>query len=266
MASGILSVGYSEAVSGATKHYHDGHQLLYVVKGKAVVSVGGIQERISDGTLLLFNRFEEHSIIVESEEYKRYSLRISSDAGVGGKRELLFAVLVNRFPGFCHAVKAGSSSATVEALFRRLTQEFRSDAPFREEMLDALLRELLVTVCRMMPQSPLLRSNESVRLISHVQQRFETRYADDYTLAELAEEHHMSVSYLSHLFKEVTGVSVMEYLTACRMQAAKGYLATTDLSVGEIVSVCGFSDDSNFSRSFKARTGQTPSEFRKSYR
>jgi len=86
------------------------------------------------------------------------------------------------------------------------------------------------------------------------------------SLGELAEECHMSISYLSHLFKETTGMSVMEYLNACRMLAAKKYLATTDLPIGEIVTMCGFSDDSNFSRNFKQKTGMTPSEFRRNYR
>ncbi len=265
MSSGIISATYSEAPSGKSKHYHDGHQLLYVVKGEAEVSVNGKCERVGDGTLLLFNKFEEHSIVVNSAEYKRYSVRISSDAGVGGKRELLFAVLVNRFPDFCHAIPTGAHASALEGLFRRLTREYRSDIPFREEMLDALLRELLVTVCRLMPYSPLPDKGETVKLISRIQQRFETAYREEFSLARLAEEYHMSASYLSHLFKDVTGVSVMEYLAACRMQTAKKYLATTELSIGEIVSACGFSDDSNFSRSFKVRTGQTPTEFRKNY-
>ncbi|MBQ9784703.1 MAG: AraC family transcriptional regulator [Clostridia bacterium] len=265
MSSGIISATYSEALSGKSKHYHDGHQLLYIVRGEADVSVNGKCEHVGDGTLLLFNKFEEHSITVKSEEYKRYSVRISSDAGVGGKRELLFAVLVNRFPGFCHAIPTGAHASFLEGLFRRLTREFRSDIPFRDEMLDALLRELLITVCRLMPHSPLPEKGENVNLISRIQQRFESAYREDFSLALLADEYHMSVSYLSHLFKSVTGVSVMEYLMACRMQAAKKYLATTDMSIGEIVSACGFSDDSNFSRTFKMRTGQTPTEFRKNY-
>lgn len=265
MSSGILSATYSETLAGKARHYHDGHQLLYVVKGEAEVTVGGKSETVGDGTLLLFNQFEEHSISVKSDEYKRYSMRISSDAGVGGKRELLFSVLVNRFPGFHNVIRVGANAPQLESAFRRLTREYHSDIPFREEMMDALLRELLVSVCRLMPRSPMTEKKETVRLISRIQQRFEIEYSEAFSLSSLAEEYHMSMSYLSHLFKEVTGVSVMEYLLACRMQAAKRYLATTDMSIGEIVSACGFSDDSNFSRSFKARVGQTPSEFRKSY-
>ena len=58
----------------------------------------------------------------------------------------------------------------------------------------------------------------------------------------------------------------MGYLQSCRMVAAKKYLAGTSKSIGEIVEICGFSDSSNFSRSFKEQVGCTPSEFRKKYR
>lgn len=260
----VISATYSETLSNKANHYHDGHQLLYVVKGEADVQVNGEVEHIVDGTLLLFSKFEEHSISVKSKEYKRFSIRVLSDVSVGGGHELLFAVLVNRFPGFCHAIQTGRHASTVEWLFRRLTREYQlNNAPFREEMLDALLHELLITVCRLMPQYPLSEKSESVQLVLQIQQRFEREYRGDFSLAHLADEYHMSVSYLSHLFKKVAGVSVMEYLAACRMQAAKKYLATTDMPIGEIVSVCGFSDDSNFSRSFKTRTGLTPKEFRK---
>ena len=74
----------------------------------------------------------------------------------------------------------------------------------------------------------------------------------------------MSASHLSHIFKSVAGVSTMAYLKACRIAAAKRYLAQTELPVGEIVERCGFSDSSNFSRTFREQTGMSPSEFRRS--
>ena len=50
------------------------------------------------------------------------------------------------------------------------------------------------------------------------------------------------------------------------MAKAKQMLAETDSSIGAIVEKCGFSDDSNFSRSFKKLTGLSPSGFRKKYK
>jgi AraC-like DNA-binding protein len=58
----------------------------------------------------------------------------------------------------------------------------------------------------------------------------------------------------------------MEYLQSCRMANAKRMLAQTDYSVGEIVEKCGFSDNSNFSRTFKSLNGMSPTDFRKKYK
>ncbi|MBQ7335647.1 MAG: helix-turn-helix transcriptional regulator [Clostridia bacterium] len=266
MHSGILSVSYSESPIGKSNHYHEGHQMLYIVEGEVTVRVDQACETVGNGTLLLFSRFKEHSLTVNSKVYKRYSLRVSPEFGNMRDNELLFAALVNRAPGFCDVIRDKENEDNTELLFRRITEEYAGNAPFREEMLDALLRELLVSVCRRMPKQLLPEQSERARVIYRIQQRFETDYRENFSLKNLAEEYHMSTSYLSHLFKEITGSSVMEYLLACRMLAAKKYLATTELSVGEIVSACGFSDDSNFSRSFRDQNGITPTEFRKRYR
>ena len=266
MYSGVLSATYSESRSGKSNHYHDGHQLLYIVKGSVDVTVGGATECAEEGTLLLFSRFEEHSISVRGEEYKRYSLRIAPDVVNARDKELLFGLLVNRGQGFRRAIRVGDRADVIEHCFRRLTAEYRDRLLMHEEMLDALLRELLLEVCRMMPQAIVADNANSVRVVYQLQQRFENDYSHPFSLSDLAHEHHMSVSYLSHLFKETTGMSVMDYLFACRLLAAKRYLATSDMPIGEIVAACGFCDDSNFSRSFKQKTGMTPSEFRRTYR
>ena len=266
MYSGVLSAKYSEQMIGKSNHYHDGHQLLYIVKGSIDVTVDGKRESVSDGTLLLFSRFEEHSITVKGDVYKRYSLRISPDFVNAHDNEMLFGLLVNRAPGFCRALSLCENKAVTEGCFQRLIAEYQGKSLFREEMLDALLRELLIEICRQMPQQMLSEKSANARLVYRLQQRFENNYRENVSLGRLAAEFHMSISHLSHLFKETTGMSVMEYLNGCRMLAAKKYLATTDLSVGEIVTMCGFSDDSNFSRNFKQKTGMTPSEFRRNYR
>jgi AraC-like DNA-binding protein len=83
-----------------------------------------------------------------------------------------------------------------------------------------------------------------------------------FSLASLSEEYGMSVSHLSHLFKRITGNSVMGYLLSCRLAGAKKYLAETPMEIGHIVEKCGFTDASNFSRTFRRQTGLTPSQFR----
>ena len=103
----------------------------------------------------------------------------------------------------------------------------------------------------------------SYELVSAVQRKLESDYAEDLSLQSLSDSFGFSVSYLCHTFKKITGTPVMDYLQSCRLAAAKRYLLESALSVSEIVARCGFTDHSNFSRSFKAQLGCTPSQFRR---
>jgi transcriptional regulator GlxA family with amidase domain len=82
------------------------------------------------------------------------------------------------------------------------------------------------------------------------------------SLGEMAESVNLSPPYFCYLFKTITGVPPAKYLKTLRMQHAATLLTTTFLSVKEIVSRVGFSDDSHFVRDFKRIYGLTPSEYR----
>ena len=198
-----------------------------------------------------------------SAEYKRYTLRISSD--VFGDDPLLSSVLVNRATGFSHTVKAGAYQRELESLLERMTEEYTQKPPLYEEMLKLDLNRFLILLYRHAPSLFLSQGNRNTAMIKEIQQRFEEHYEEPVTLAELAGNYHISASHLSHVFKKVTGYSPMDYLQACRLSAAKRALTEGSENVKEIVYRCGFGDESNFSRTFKERTGMTPSEFRRRY-
>ena len=58
----ILSAKYSEDVKGYLSHYHNAHELLYILSGKIAVNICGEEREAGAGSLLIFSRFEEHSV------------------------------------------------------------------------------------------------------------------------------------------------------------------------------------------------------------
>ena len=74
----------------------------------------------------------------------------------------------------------------------------------------------------------------------------------------------MSPSYFSTLFKKLNGLTLWEYVQMRRIELAADQLLSTDKNVSEIALACGYNSISNFNRSFKAMTGQTPVAYRKS--
>lgn len=260
----IISANYSELPVGLTSHFHDCHQIIYVVEGTISAFVNEVDYTVSAGSLLILSRFEQHSIRVLSPSYKRYRLLIANESSsVLHDNYLLSSVLTNRGEGFSHVIDTGAYSLTFEHLLRSMADEYAGQSPMYSDMLDLTLRQLLITLHRLQPEIFLAENNHSSAIIKEIQARFESNFPEPFSLAGLAADYHISQSYLAHLFKKITGYAPMEYLQACRLSAAKRHLATTELPIKEIIARCGFSDESNFSRMFKEKNGVTPSEFRK---
>ena len=108
-----------------------------------------------------------------------------------------------------------------------------------------------------------LRHEVYSRQVHLCQDYIERNLQQPLTVEILAEELHLSPSYLSVLFKKETGVAVSEYIRRKRIDTAKTLLQYTEFSCLEIAEYLCFSSDSHFSRVFQAYTGMTPTAFRK---
>lgn len=86
------------------------------------------------------------------------------------------------------------------------------------------------------------------------------------TLEELGETFNISHYYLSHLFKTETGLSPMKYIVHRKIGEAQNLLMNTDMLIGQICEVTGFSDSCHFSSMFKKYIGVTPTQYRQHFR
>lgn len=85
------------------------------------------------------------------------------------------------------------------------------------------------------------------------------------TLKELAETAELSESYLSKLFKKELGVTISQYITQKRVEAAENLLKYSDYSCTEISNYLCFSSESYFIQVFKSYTKMTPKEYRNKF-
>ncbi len=88
-------------------------------------------------------------------------------------------------------------------------------------------------------------------------------YTQDIPTEKLAEMEHLSCAHFRRLFKEKTGMTPTQYITAMRLKYAEQMLLETDLSIKEIAKSVGFSDQLYFSKVFSHYFGSSPSDFRK---
>lgn len=81
-------------------------------------------------------------------------------------------------------------------------------------------------------------------------------------LAGLARSVNLSTSRLRHLFRAEHGMTVSQFQRAMRLDVGRELLATTFLSVKEIMNSVGFSDPSFFSHEFRKANGMSPTGYR----
>lgn len=85
------------------------------------------------------------------------------------------------------------------------------------------------------------------------------------TVQHIAEALSVSTKYLSNLLKQLTGQTTQQLIHEKLIDKAKEKLSTTELSVSEIAYELGFEHSQSFNKLFKAKTNQSPREFRASF-
>lgn len=73
----------------------------------------------------------------------------------------------------------------------------------------------------------------------------------------------ISVHYLCHLFKSVTGITITEYRNELRLTKSKALLMSTDDTVSDIAMKVGFGSPAYFAEVFMKSENISPTEYRK---
>lgn len=85
------------------------------------------------------------------------------------------------------------------------------------------------------------------------------------SLTLLANLVYFNSSYLSRIFKKFTGVNLVSYITAKRVEKAKELLTGSNKKIHLIAAQLGFDSQSYFNQTFRKSTGLSPAEYRQQF-
>ena len=113
------------------------------------------------------------------------------------------------------------------------------------------------------PENKLQNVNQlDIKFIQEIQE-FAINYKQDENMETLAKKMLMSRTQLHRKIKQLTNMSITQYINHIKIQKAKNLLQKTDLTISEIAYEVGYEDPKYFSKIFKNEAGKTPSSFRK---
>jgi len=132
-------------------------------------------------------------------------------------------------------------------------------------MANAYIEQIILMTCRAFLDPPSKkylpnlsnRENAAYSVIRYIDQNALTITNIKAVAAELG----YSYTYLSHMFRKKTGVTLQEYIAFRRMEWAKQMLSEQGMSIVQVSETLRYETPQSFARAFRRIIGQSPSEF-----
>ena len=232
---------------------HNMPELTYVDQGSLHSVADGQDLLLKQGDMVLYTPGQWHMQYADIGVAPRY-ITISFDA-----EGLDYRLLGNRL------LKAPQKAAE---LLQAMLREQEEQEQHAEDMILALLTQLLVLIYRCDATEIPLRSNQSLNhenaIIRKAQQYISDNVRKRLSVPMVAQNADISPSYLTTLFQKHLQISPGEYIRRIKLQESKQMIREGNLNFTQISQTLHYSTIHHFSRQFKEKFGVTPSEYAKS--
>ncbi|MFD0717080.1 AraC family transcriptional regulator [Paenibacillus sp. GCM10027626] len=253
---------HSSNNDGCVPHSHEFIELVYISSGKGIQVTNGKSMFVSAGDLLLLSTPDEHSLHPMSGETEPFRWVNCI---------FLPEFIDFDFSGFSPENKyVGTEGAEFPAIFKAMIAEYDRKELGYLEVMRGYVRIVLIKLSRLLRQSgeeQMYRSRKMFQCVkSAVAFIHRNYYASELSLRTVTAHLSVSSSYLCKAFKEAKGVSVGQYIAACRIEQSCRLLTDTSESIQNIAHACGMRDAKFYHALFKRLQGMTPGEYRGKYR
>jgi AraC-like DNA-binding protein len=230
-------------------HYDFEEGVLVFTAPQQVVSVSGKVAEDEDGWMLFF-----HPDLIRS-------------TGLGEK--------ISQYTFFSYEIHEAlhlseAEKATITQCIQNIKEEYEQRIDDHSQSVIVSNIELLLNYCsRYYARQFNTRTTANKDLLTRFEQALQRHFDSGAliktgipTVQALAEEVFLSADYLSDLLKKETGRSAKDHINDFVVEKAKYLLLNSQDTISGIAYELGFNYPHYFSRLFKAKTGQTPQEFR----
>ena len=138
---------------------------------------------------------------------------------------------------------------------------FRFDQQVQKYDTYLVLKKMLNVIFAVFDEEGSYQIGSEQRVLNYIDRNIK----DGISLDQAAEYANMSSYYFSRVFKKITGVNFITYVTDSKIAVAQEMLVDTDLPVLSIAYELSYNEANYFSKAFKRKVGMTPTEYREAH-
>lgn len=262
--------------SMANRHLHDNIEILYMLEGERYFFIEQNIYYVKKGMAVMINHNQLHrgSIVDDSTQYHRFVLYVDT-AMLNKYFSLPHIPAVQNFGEKYWGVAEFTQEDWQQSLniLETIKKEMNRNTSDGNALSLLLVMQLMTLFARnrknfdgSFPQERMPNKKNipaTHQLVHEIALYLQNHSHETCLLDDIASRFYISRSYLTRIFKSVTGFTVSEYLMTCRVQNAKILLDKTELDITEISIRTGFGSASYFNKIFKRIADMTPLQYRK---
>ena len=239
-------------------HWHEAIELLYFTQGKAVTACNLEEYKVKKGTIFLINGNELHTGIVSEQDSVFYCIQFEPN--------FFHNLIGDQYVLFQNIIQDEDCTKLLDRLIALRLEKATTRSIIESKKLAYEFFILLTEryTKNILGEEDYKKQFKKLDTFHHIIDYLDKNYMEDLSVTDIATHFNMSTSYFAHFFKEYGQKSVIEYVNETRIMHAKNFLEKEEIPISEIALRVGFSDINYFSRKFKAITGITPTEYKKS--
>jgi len=249
-------------------HIHSHLYQLFFIESGSVKFIGISQETLLTAPCILFVPPSTLHGLHYSTDVKGQILTLSDNVV-----EMLFpqssAVLMKleKLQVISFPEENSMNFTDVMKLIGTLGHELFGDYAEKRLMLDAVIKQLLLTIYRLGNNHAANFSdqNKTLDYFARFQKMLKGENQIE-SIPKLAKDLGITAAQLNRICRKVSGKSTLALVHEARIEKAKNYLAHTSYSVSEISFMLHFEYQNHFARVFKKVTGLSPLAYRKEKR
>jgi AraC-like DNA-binding protein len=249
-------------------HSHDYYELYCFLGDEMTFFFDNMPLRLHTNDIVLVNKHVYHMTFYNGNPANQGRANISFNSGFLHKffdLETIDGIMSL----FDTPILTGGGSSAGDGLSRKikiLSAEKKPDDVFYQLSVYHNLCLLLIELLRISGEFQKTPSIEALlpeqNRISKVARYINKNYKENITLASLAQEFYVSRYFLSHSFKEATGICVTDFINKKRVNEAAFLLERTDMPLAAISGEVGFNSQAYFIKTFRAFHHTTPGKYR----
>lgn len=257
------------------KHMHDNYEIYYLLEGERNYFIEKQTYLVRKGSLVFVNRHLIHktSSANNSSYHDRILIELHAEPFASFFNSTLEVNLDDFFKyqtGVIELSPAGKEY--IEALLNSISTDIKDKKTGYKLSVYSKLSSLLLYAMKCPLNKPTYLhtmntcQNNKYSKVDEVATYITANFNTVSSLNEIAQKFYISKSYLSRVFKEVTGFTVNEYINTARIRQAQALLEDSSLNISEISRAVGYDNLTYFEKMFKKHTETTPLKYRKLHR